>query len=36
MDDPNFLDSALRGFTKQSPETIDRLYTDEIADKLYR
>ncbi|EFX83748.1 hypothetical protein DAPPUDRAFT_47883, partial [Daphnia pulex] len=35
MDDPNFLDSALRGFTKQSPETIDRLYTDEIADKLY-
>lgn len=35
MEDPNFFDSALRGLTKQSPETIDRLYTDEVADKLY-
>lgn len=35
MDDPGFFDSALRGLTKQAPQTIDGLYTDEVADKLY-
>ncbi|KAI9553143.1 hypothetical protein GHT06_021036 [Daphnia sinensis] len=29
MDDPGFFDSALRGLTKQAPQTIDGLYTDE-------
>ncbi|XP_032796761.2 peroxidase [Daphnia magna] len=35
LKDPGFFDSALRGVTKQPPEVIDGLYTDEVADNLF-
>nr|CAH0100262.1 unnamed protein product [Daphnia galeata] len=31
VDDPEFLDSALRGLTKQPPQAIDELYSSEVT-----
>ncbi len=36
MDDPAFFDSALRGLTKQPPQSIDPLYSSEVQSRLYR
>lgn len=35
VDDPEFLDSALRGLTKQPPQAIDALYSSEVTSDLY-
>ncbi|XP_046649809.1 peroxidase-like [Daphnia pulicaria] len=35
VDDPEFLDSALRGLTKQPPQAIDALYSSEVTSNLY-
>ncbi len=35
IDDSAFFDSALRGLTKQPPQSIDHLYSSEVQSRLY-
>ena len=36
LQDPGFLDSALRGLTKQVPQLIDPFYSTEVTANLYK